>query len=126
VGSWSDEIKRINRDVFGNSSFRDNQREIINATLSKKDCFILMPTGGGAMLHSMFLSLLLSYRISGILGKSLTFQLPSLVNRGLTVVVSPLRSLIQDQVSGLKVYNIPAAAFSSDLEWYDQYFQHRS
>lgn len=64
--------------VFGNKNFRIHQREIMNATLSNRDCFVLMPTGGG---------------------KSLTYQLPALLSKGLTIVFSPLISLIQDQVN---------------------------
>jgi bloom syndrome protein len=45
---WSADLAQANRDYFGNSSFRPNQREAINATLSGNDCFVLMPTGGGA------------------------------------------------------------------------------
>lgn len=45
---WADDLRQANEDFFGNSNFRPNQREAINATMSKKDCFVLMPTGGGA------------------------------------------------------------------------------
>ena len=50
---WSADLAQANRDYFGNSAFRPNQREAINATLSRQDCFVLMPTGGGAavVLH---------------------------------------------------------------------------
>ena len=44
---WADDLRQANEDFFGNSNFRPNQREAINATMSKKDCFVLMPTGGG-------------------------------------------------------------------------------
>ena len=75
--TWRDEPLQILQKTFGYHGFRTNQREVINATLSGRDCFVLMPTGGG---------------------KSLTFQIPALIDLGLTIVISPLVSLIQDQV----------------------------
>ena len=47
---WSDDLNQANTDFFANSAFRPNQREAINATMSGKDCFVLMPTGGGDLL----------------------------------------------------------------------------
>ncbi|OMJ72734.1 hypothetical protein SteCoe_28767 [Stentor coeruleus] len=78
-------VIEINRTVFKNNIFRPNQQEIILASLSDKDIFVCMPTGGG---------------------KSLTFQLPAVINNGLTVVIMPLVSLIQDQVAHLNDLNI--------------------
>ncbi|KAI1304507.1 hypothetical protein F5Y03DRAFT_172128 [Xylaria venustula] len=94
---WYKDIKRALKDRFRMSGFRHNQLEAINATLEAKDAFILMPTGGG---------------------KSLCYQLPAVVTSGktsgITVVVSPLLSLMQDQVEHLKALNIAAATFNGD------------
>lgn len=53
---WSADLAQANRDYFGNSSFRPNQREAINATLSREDCFVLMPTGGGTSWRLVHIS----------------------------------------------------------------------
>lgn len=85
------------RRVFGLSSFRPSQRDVVDAVLAGRDVFVLMPTGGG---------------------KSLCYQLPAVVSVGLTVVVSPLLSLVQDQVAALLAApcgGIPAASLSSAL-----------
>ncbi|XP_004485478.1 ATP-dependent DNA helicase Q-like 4A [Cicer arietinum] len=97
--SWTKELEVNNKRVFGNHSFRPNQREVINATMSGCDVFVLMPTGGG---------------------KSLTYQLPALINPGITLVISPLVSLIQDQIMHLLQANIPAAYLSANMEWAEQ------
>ncbi|KAL4526205.1 hypothetical protein Ndes2437B_g07460 [Nannochloris sp. 'desiccata'] len=75
-----DDLDFANLMVFGNSAFRPRQRDIIQAALTGKDTFILMPTGGG---------------------KSLCYQLPAILTPGVTVVVTPLLSLMQDQVQAL-------------------------
>ncbi|KAG4980911.1 hypothetical protein JHK82_034157 [Glycine max] len=97
--SWTKELEVNNKKVFGNHSFRPNQREIINASMSGCDVFVLMPTGGG---------------------KSLTYQLPALIHPGITLVISPLVSLIQDQIMHLLQANIPAAYLSANMEWTEQ------
>ncbi|KAG7645882.1 Helicase superfamily 1/2 ATP-binding domain [Arabidopsis thaliana x Arabidopsis arenosa] len=96
---WTRKLEVNNKKVFGNHSFRPNQREIINATMSGSDVFVLMPTGGG---------------------KSLTYQLPALICGGITLVISPLVSLIQDQIMNLLQANIPAASLSAGMEWAEQ------
>ncbi|KAJ1277835.1 hypothetical protein BS78_04G033600 [Paspalum vaginatum] len=96
---WTKDLEAKNRSKFGNRSFRPNQREIINATMSGYDVFVLMPTGGG---------------------KSLTYQLPALISEGLTLVVCPLVSLIQDQIMHLSQANIPATYLSASMEWSEQ------
>ncbi|CAN1804893.1 ATP-dependent DNA helicase Q-like 4A [Linum perenne] len=96
---WTKKLEENNKKVFGNHSFRPNQREVINATMSGYDVFVLMPTGGG---------------------KSLTYQLPALVCPGITLVISPLVSLIQDQIMHLLQANIPAAYLSANMEWSEQ------
>ncbi|CAA0841508.1 ATP-dependent DNA helicase Q-like 4A [Striga hermonthica] len=97
--AWTKKLETNNKKVFGNHSFRPNQREVINATMSGHDVFVLMPTGGG---------------------KSLTYQLPALICPGITLVISPLVSLIQDQIMHLRQANIPASYLSANMEWTEQ------
>ncbi len=82
---------------FGYDNFRPGQRQIIEDALQNRDLLVVMPTGGG---------------------KSLCFQLPALMKKGLTVVVSPLIALMQDQVEALRNNNISATFLNSSLNPY--------
>lgn len=80
--------------VFGYSAFREGQRDVMLGALQGRDTLVLMPTGAG---------------------KSLCYQLPAICSEGLTVVVSPLLSLMQDQVEAMRAMGIAAATLHSGL-----------
>lgn len=80
------------KKYFGYDHFINRQEAIITALLEGKDCLVIMPTGGG---------------------KSMCFQLPSLLLPGITLVISPLIALMKDQVDGLRANGIPASFFNS-------------
>ncbi len=84
----------ILKTTFGFDTFRPLQREVIENVLARRDTLAIMPTGGG---------------------KSLCYQIPSLVFDGLTVVVSPLISLMKDQVEQLRAFGVPALFLNSSL-----------
>ncbi|MBN9167700.1 MAG: DEAD/DEAH box helicase [Myxococcales bacterium] len=92
-GGWSD-VERVASEHFGVRTFRPGQRDLIEAVLSGRDAFGILPTGGG---------------------KSLTFQLPSLFLDRAVVVVSPLLALIRDQSDKLEGFDVPAARIDSTL-----------
>lgn len=84
------------KSVYGYDAFRPQQASIIDDVVSGKDCFVLMPTGGG---------------------KSLCYQIPALMRPGTAVVVSPLIALMQDQVTALKANGVSAAYYNSSLDY---------
>lgn len=88
-------LHQLLKTHFGYDTFRPLQEEIVRATLDGRDVLALLPTGGG---------------------KSLCFQLPALVGRGLTLVVSPLIALMKDQVDQLQAAGIPATFLNSTLD----------
>ena len=85
----------ILKHQFGYDDFRMNQQAAVECVLAKKDCLVLMPTGGG---------------------KSLCYQIPALMQEGLTVVVSPLIALMKDQVDALRLNGVKAAFLNSSQE----------
>jgi len=89
----------ILNDVFGYSGFRGHQEEVIAAAMNGRDSLVLQPTGGG---------------------KSLCYQIPALLGDGLTIVVSPLIALMQDQVVALEQLGIAAAYLNSTLTGAEQ------
>ena len=91
---WDERVNKALVEVFGHKNgFRENQKEIINAVMSGRDVMGLIPTGGG---------------------KSLTFQIPAVLNKGVTIVIMPLISLIMDQCQFCDVHRIPYIDLSSN------------
>lgn len=88
-----DKLELLQR-IFGYSQFRPGQEELIDGALSGRDVFGIMPTGGG---------------------KSMCYQIPALLLPGITLVISPLISLMRDQVMALKAAGVPAAYINSTL-----------
>jgi ATP-dependent DNA helicase RecQ len=87
----------ILKEVYGYDSFRGQQEEIINHVMSRKNAFVLMPTGSG---------------------KSLCYQVPSICMEGVGIIVSPLVALMQDQVEALSQLGVKAAAINSNMDSY--------
>ncbi|KAJ1371831.1 Bloom syndrome protein [Parelaphostrongylus tenuis] len=94
-----EEVYRTLKEKFGFNSFRHRQKTAVTAVLLGYDAFVLMPTGAG---------------------KSLCYQLPAVLSNGVTVVVSPLKSLIEDQRLKMRELGIPCEALTSDLSQSDQ------
>src|SRR6201989_2212032 len=88
-------MRRVLKDVFGFSDFRPGQQAAMTALLAGRSILAVMPTGAG---------------------KSLCYQVPALVMGGLTVVVSPLVALMQDQVAALRLAGVAADTINSSLD----------
>jgi len=94
---WSERLDIARNEIFHLENYRPDQLAVINASMAGHDCILIMPTGGG---------------------KSLTYQLPAVVSDGITLVVSPLLSLMEDQLMALKRLGINAEMLSgtSDVD----------
>jgi len=87
-------VQQTFQKIWGYKDLRPSQREIVTSLLQGQDSLAIMATGGG---------------------KSICFQLPAILNEGLTLVISPLLALMEDQVRDLRTRNLPAAALHSNL-----------
>ncbi|KAG7189705.1 hypothetical protein KM043_017373 [Ampulex compressa] len=89
---WSKSLRKALKDVFKIDKLRQLQLPTMNAVISHEDVILIMPTGGG---------------------KSLCYQLPAVISKGITIVVSPLLSLMEDQLNGLRKINVKAMMLSA-------------
>ncbi|HEY9650655.1 MAG TPA: RecQ family ATP-dependent DNA helicase [Coleofasciculaceae cyanobacterium] len=96
--SWQD-VRTVFKKIWGYDDFRPPQGEIIRSLLEKRDALIVMPTGGG---------------------KSICFQLPALLQTGLTLVISPLVALMENQVQEVRQLKLPAALLHSELPTWER------
>ncbi|KAH6836351.1 RECQ helicase L2 [Perilla frutescens var. hirtella] len=102
---WDSQADDVRLNVFGISAYRANQQEILNAIMSGRDVLVIMAAGGG---------------------KSLCYQLPAVLREGVALVVSPLLSLIQDQVMGLAALGIKAFMLTSTTNKEDEKFIYKA
>lgn len=102
---WDSQADDVRLNIFGIPSYRQNQKEIINAIMSGRDVLVIMAAGGG---------------------KSLCYQLPAILRDGVALVISPLLSLIQDQVMGLTALGIPAFMLTSTTSKENEKFVYKA
>ncbi|KAL5550444.1 hypothetical protein UlMin_000620 [Ulmus minor] len=102
---WDSEADDVRFNVFGISTCCANQRQIVNAVMSGRDVMVIMAAGGG---------------------KTLCYQLPAVLRNGVAVVISPLLSLIQDQVMGLAALGIPANMLTSTTSKEEEKFIYKA
>ena len=86
--------RKMLKKVFGYEDFKENQQEIIETVLNGNDAFVLMPTGSG---------------------KSICYQIPAIIGKGVGIVISPLIALMEDQVKGLQQNGVRAAYVNSTM-----------
>lgn len=116
--SFYPEIMRVLKERFKLPGFRQNQLEAVTATMEGKDVFVLMPTGGYVLHVCIAYSMPTIHSYSS--GKSLCYQVPAICTTGktsgLTIVISPLKSLMTDQVMHLQKNGIDVVSFSGDAD----------
>lgn len=92
---WSDKVRETLKNVFKLNDFRPQQLQTINCLMSKKDVLLIAPTGGG---------------------KSLCYQLPAVLSDGITIIVSPLIALMEDQVWSMNRIGVNAELLSASTD----------